>query len=60
MARKKKLTFEPVIKDVATKYIGGIYGTGKVAEKRINDLGFGNIYHKVIECAKLLKAGKKL
>lgn len=58
MARKKKTEQKYVI--IAHQYIGGMYGTGRTAEKRINDLGFGNIYTKIMECAKLIKAGKKM
>ena len=55
MARKKK---EQYLIDIAHKCVGGLYGKGRVMEKRVNGLGYGNIYTKVQNYVNLILAGK--
>lgn len=58
-------TYDPVTdkkKDLyislAKKCIQGMYGVGEVRKKRINGLGYGNIYSKVQNYVNLILAGK--
>lgn len=55
MGRKKKNAVDQKIVIIANNYKAGMYGKGRTAEKRINDLGMGNIYTKVKEYAKVIK-----
>lgn len=44
--------------NLAKKCIQGMYGVGEVRKKRINSLGYGNIYSKVQNYVNLILAGK--
>ena len=58
MARKKKVKIEPYIIEIAKRYNQGFYGNGPMTEKRINKLGYGNIFTKVKNCANLILTNK--
>ena len=55
MVRKKK---EQYLIDIAHRCISGFYGKGRVMKKRVNDLGYGDIYTKVQNYVNLILAGK--
>ena len=55
MARRKK---DHHLINIAHRCISGFYGQGHVMKKRVNSLGYGNIYSKVQNYVNLILAGK--
>lgn len=55
MARKKK---DQHLINIAHRCISGFYGQGHVMKKRVNSLGYGDIYSKVQNYVNMILAGK--
>ena len=58
MPRKKKVvTTDEVMQQIAADVISGKYGFGHVIKNNVNSLGYGIIYPEIKKRVKMIKAG---